>query len=362
MFIDPLSENYQNRRVFLTGHTGFKGSWLTEWLSLLGADVFGYAKPASTEPNHFSLLNPRLQKEFLCDVRDADALRHAVDQSEPEIVFHLAAQSLVRQSYRDPLETFETNVVGTANLLEACRRCPTIKAIIVITSDKCYQNAEKEQGYRESDRLGGHDPYSASKACAELVVDSFRKSFPDLPPVATCRAGNVIGGGDWATDRLIPDLVRAASQGIASEIRMPLATRPWQHVLEPLGGYLLLGQKLLDGQHDFAGAWNFGPDSESNLSVGKIVEKSSDCWDQIKFVVKPDSSFHEAQVLMLDCEKTKQRLQWKPRWNIDKTVAQTIRWYKEFYETKKLLTKEQIELYGRSGFVASDIDGPVYCT
>lgn len=345
MLVDQFSKTYKNRPVFLTGHTGFKGSWLTEWLSLLGAEIYGYAMPPSTDPNHFSLLKPRLKKEFLCDIRDSAALRHAVAWTEPEIVFHLAAQSLVRKSYRDPLETFNTNVMGTANLLEACRQCSAVKAVIVITTDKCYQNNECERGYRENDRLGGHDPYSASKACAEFVVESFRKSFDDLPLVATCRAGNVIGGGDWSADRLIPDLIRAASQGAVTEIRMPKATRPWQHVLEALNGYLLLGQKLFEGKRDFAEAWNFGPDSESNLSVGEVVEKSAACWDRIKFVFKPDLSVHEARVLMLDCGKAKKRLQWKPRWDIDETVAQTIRWCKEFYENRKLITKEQIELY-----------------
>lgn len=272
-----FSDIFRNKRVLLTGHTGFKGSWLAIWLTGLGAQVIGVSLSPETEPNHWDLLGLDLDDRRV-DIRDADAILNIFTETKPELVFHLAAQPLVRRSYRDPLETWSTNVMGTANVLDACRLTESVRAIVVVTTDKCYENQEWPWGYRENDRLGGHDPYSASKAGAELVAASYRHAFfsnEDGPLLATARAGNVIGGGDWSEDRLIPDLVRATVNNQSLEIRSPNATRPWQHVLESLSGYLLLGQKLLEGQKDFAAPWNFGPEPEGNRSVAEVLEKLS---------------------------------------------------------------------------------------
>ena len=252
---------YRGRRVLVTGHTGFKGSWLALWLTELGADVTGCSLAPPTSPNHWDLLGLQIADHRL-DVRDASAIARVVSQVRPEVVFHLAAQSLVRRSYREPLETWSTNVMGTANVLDACRQTAGVRAVVVVTSDKCYENQGWKRGYREDDRLGGHDPYSASKAATEMVAASYRGAFfgsKSTPLLATGRAGNVIGGGDWSEDRLLPDVVRAIAEGSTLEIRSPQATRPWQHVLEPLSAYLLLGQKLLEGRGECEGGWNFGP-------------------------------------------------------------------------------------------------------
>ncbi len=268
---NTLRSTYSSRRVLLTGHTGFKGSWLSLWLDRLGADVTGYALDPDTTPNHFDQLELR-QRSVIANLNDNASLVRAVEEAQPEIVFHMAAQPNVLPSYEDPLETFETNVLGTARVLEACRHVGSVRAIVVITTDKCYENREWIYGYREGDELGGHDPYSTSKACTELLTRCFRRSFYAAAGgsdalVATARAGNVIGGGDWAEYRLVPDIMRAASQGQPVVIRNPESSRPWQHVLEPLSGYLVLGAELFAGNPEFASAWNFEPDLESNMTT-----------------------------------------------------------------------------------------------
>ncbi|MGL4943340.1 MAG: CDP-glucose 4,6-dehydratase [Thermoguttaceae bacterium] len=340
---------YNNRRVFVTGHTGFKGSWLVAWLERLGAVCCGFSLPgAVSSPDHFSLLNLNVN-DVRGDVADIASLRNAIRHFEPEIVFHLAAQPLVRLSYAKPLETFTTNVIGTANLLEAARDCESVKAVVIITTDKVYENREWDWGYRENDRLGGHDPYAASKACAEIVVSSYRQSFYQSGGklLASVRAGNVIGGGDWAGDRLIPDLVRAALKGETTHIRMPHATRPWEHVLEPLFGYLCLGQCLLEGQSGFADAWNFGPNIEGCISVGNLVEKVGCCWDRIRVALSKDcdNDLHETTLLYLNSDKARLKLGWEPVWSFDATLRHTIEWYREFYENKRVITLNQLERY-----------------
>lgn len=344
----PFFNNiYQQRRVFVTGHTGFKGTWLCAWLKKLGADIIGFSNQQRSVPCHYELLNlPVVHQQG--DIRDYSHLRDVIQSYRPEIVFHLAAQPLVRRSYNDPLETFSTNVLGTANLLQAVRECDSVKATVVITTDKVYENKESEQGYRETDILGGYDPYAASKACAELVVGSFRQSFYEAEGklLASCRAGNVIGGGDWAEDRLIPDLVRAAAKNETTEIRMPQAVRPWEHVLEPLAGYLQLGQRLLEGKAEFAEAWNFGPDSAGHETVGEIVRLASHFWQKVKIAeTTSQANCHETTLLKLDCTKAKHRLNWKPVWNLQRTVEKTVEWYREYYEHGTILTWEQLETY-----------------
>lgn len=341
-----FENTYKNLRVFLTGHTGFKGTWLAQWLEMLGAKTSGFALEPNSSPSHFERLRPKLEKEFIHDIRDFEFLERFLRNVKPDLVFHLAAQPVVRISYRNPLETFSTNIQGSANLLEACRRVSGIRAVVVITSDKCYRNDGRNRPFRENDRLGAHDPYSASKACAEMIVESFRSSYPEMPLLATARAGNVIGGGDWSEDRLIPDLIRAAETNSVAKIRMPHAVRPWQHVLEPLAGYLLLGRKLLEGRREFAGPWNFGPEPEGHLSVAEIVRIAAAHWDRIRFepFSEPDA-YREAASLTLDCVKAKTELDWKPRWNSERAIARTIQWYKTFYETGRLSTREQIEEY-----------------
>ncbi|MDH5655975.1 MAG: CDP-glucose 4,6-dehydratase, partial [Spirochaetia bacterium] len=286
---------YKNKSVFVTGHTGFKGSWLTLWLENLSAKVSGFSLDPEADPNHWNLISSRAV-DVRGDINHFENLKAAITEAKPEIVFHLAAQPLVRRSYREPLNTWQTNVAGTANLLEACRSVKSVKAVVVITTDKCYENKEWEWGYRENDRLGGHDPYSASKAACELVVDSYRKSFFNEKGVliASARAGNVIGGGDWSEDRLLPDLVRAISEKKILEIRSPGATRPWQHVLDPLAGYLLLGQKLLEGGGEFAEAWNFGPTHEGNRTVKELLEEIKKSFPDVKWKTDRADHPHEA--------------------------------------------------------------------
>ncbi|MHC4394849.1 MAG: CDP-glucose 4,6-dehydratase, partial [Planctomycetota bacterium] len=281
---------YKDKKVLITGHTGFKGSWLALRLCRTGAKVVGYALGAPTSPSHYELLSPDCFS-IIGDIRDGDKLEKVIEQEQPEIIFHLAAQPLVRQSYQEPAETFSTNIMGTVNLLNACRKFSAVRAIVVITSDKCYENQELERGYREDDAMGGHDPYSASKGCAEIVTSSYRRSFFPISKygkehttlLASARAGNVIGGGDWAQDRLIPDIVRAASKNETVFIRNPNAIRPWQHVLEPLSGYLMLGQKLLEGNIEFAQGWNFGPSEGDELTVETMVEQLQRHWDRIVY-------------------------------------------------------------------------------
>jgi CDP-glucose 4,6-dehydratase len=336
---------YNNRRVFLTGHTGFKGSWLTTWLMKLRAQVRGYSLGITGNPNHFSLLKNNID-DCRGDIRNFEQLHKNLCEFEPEIVFHMAAQPIVRISYEDPLNTFDTNIMGTANLLEVCRCVSSVRAVVVITTDKCYENKEWVWGYRENDSLGGCDPYSASKACTEIITASFRNLSKENLLIASCRAGNVIGGGDWASDRLIPDLIRAAAENNVATIRMPNAIRPWLHVLEPLYGYLLLGQKLLEKQQEFAEAWNFGPGNGADYTVKNMVNLATQYWNKIKYnIVINDSNKHETTLLTLDSSKAQLRLAWKPKWTLEESIERTIIWYRNFYEQKQIQTLNQIEEY-----------------
>lgn len=339
--------------MLLTGHTGFKGSWLSTWLTQLGAEVTGFALPPYGSPNHWDLLGQAVT-DIRGDVRDFPALQAAFEQAQPEIVFHLAAQALVRRSYRDPLESWSTNVMGTASVLELCRRIPGVRAVVVITTDKVYSNNEWPWGYRENDRLGGHDPYSASKAACELLADSYRRSFlqkSDAPLLATARAGNVIGGGDWSEDRLIPDLIRALERGGALEIRSPQATRPWQHVLECLSGYLLLGQRLLEGHLAFADAWNFGPAAEDNRTVAEVLSELKRFWPELAWRLSESPQPHEANLLYLDCSKARSQLQWEPVWSLQEGIAMTADWYRKHHATGQPETLTQLSEYLRAAQV-----------
>lgn len=346
---------YRGKKVFVTGSSGFKGSWLCFWLERLGAEVTGYALAVPTEPGHFTML--KLGGNYIeGDIRDAGKLSAAIRDSGAEIVFHLAAQPLVRLSYDNPVDTFSTNVIGTLNVFEACRRSSTVRAIINVTSDKCYENREWVWGYRENDPMGGYDPYSCSKGCSELITSSYRNSYFN-PAVygdkhqtllASCRAGNVIGGGDWAGDRLIPDIMRAVSENRKVSIRNPNATRPWQHVLEPLGGYLLVGQKLLEGKASFAEGWNFGPDDDASINVESVVRHVKAHWDRIDYELErnPDKP-HEATLLKLDCSKARARLGWSPVWNIGETFARTVDWYRNYYEGGIISTEKDLDEYSK---------------
>lgn len=354
---------WRGRKVFITGHTGFKGSWLAFWLRKYGAEVYGYSLPPPTEPNHYNLLKLDVAST-IGDIRDLDKLTMATHTTKPEIVFHLAAQAIVRLSYDNPIETFATNVMGTLNVFEACRRNPSVRAIINVTSDKCYENRELERAYIENDPMGGHDPYSASKGCSELLTKSYRNSYFHTDSygkehnvlLASCRAGNVIGGGDWASDRLIPDIMKSANLGKPTQIRNPLSIRPWQHVLEPLSGYLMLGQKLLEGDKTFADAWNFGPANENSMSVEDIVKKISQFWKKIDYhITPPQTTLHEAILLKIDSAKAKRRLKWTPRWDADKTLETTAKWYRNYYENGKTNTEKDIREF--EGEPLNDLNG-----
>ncbi len=345
--------NYKGKKVFLTGHTGFKGSWMTYWLQVLGAEVVGYSLPPNTNPNHFELLKLDLVSYFN-DIYDLNELKKAINESKPDIVFHLAAQPLVRYSYNHPIETYKTNIIGTANIMEAARNCETVKAIIVITTDKCYENIEQKKGYVETDKMGGYDPYSSSKGCAELVVNSYRNSFFNLSDfqikhqtlIATARAGNVIGGGDWSFDRLIPDLMKGAALNKKTNIRYPKSTRPWQHVLEPISGYLMLGEKLLNSNTNFANAWNFGPEENQVLTVEEVLKLSKSVWSKIDFEFESEIKHpHEAELLSLNIDKAKNELGWMPKWNNLKSITKTIEWYREFYDSQVINTSLDLKNY-----------------
>lgn len=338
---------YQGCKVLLTGHTGFKGSWLALWLQELGAEVTCLALPSETEPSHWALLGLAI-KEHLVDIRDYAAVSKVVQQVRPALVFHLAAQPLVRRSYADPLTTWATNVQGTAHVLEACRHEATVRAIVAVTTDKCYENQEWLWGYRENDRLGGHDPYSASKAGAELVAASYRQSYfnkEGAALLATARAGNVIGGGDWSEDRLIPDMVRASRRGESVEIRSPNATRPWQHVLESLSGYLLLGQRLLQKDQGFAEAWNFGPDDSGNQTVSAVLSRLNESWNGLRWHVTGVPQPHEAGLLQLDSTKARTLLEWLPVWGLDEGLRRTAEWYRLYLEEGEVCTRRQLTDY-----------------
>ena len=347
---------WRDRRVFLTGHTGFKGSWLALWLGRLGARVTGYALAPPPPPSLYEVAGVEQDLEsVLADVRDADALEAAMRHACPEIVLHLAAQPLVRMSYADPVGTFATNVIGTVNLLEAVRRTPGVRAVVVVTTDKCYLNRERSLGYVEDDALGGHDPYSASKACAELVTASYRASY--FPPgghashgvgIATARAGNVIGGGDWAPDRLVPDLINAFEAGIPATVRNPGAVRPWQHVLEPLRGYLDLAERLHQDGPDFAEAWNFGPGDEDTRTVGWVATRLAGRWGHgASWHTPPGLHPHETSVLMLDSSKAHARLGWRPALPLIDALGRVADWARARLEGEDMrrFTLAQIDSY-----------------
>ena len=344
---------YKGKKILVTGHTGFKGSWLSLWLIKLGAKVIGYSLEPPTKPSHFELLNLGMIS-IIGDIRDRDKLKNVFKKWKPESIFHLAAQPLVRYSYLNPIETFETNIIGTINILECCRYTETVRSIINITSDKCYENKERVRGYKENEPMGGHDPYSASKGCAELVTSSYRRSFfnPDDYGrkhnilLASARSGNVIGGGDWQEDRLIPDIVKAIVKNRKLNIRNPKATRPWQHVLEPLYGYLMLGQKLLEGKKEFAEAWNFGPNEKDNIDVETVVKQIRKRWNKFEYRIdKKSNKPHEAVRLKLDCTKAHTLLKWNPVWGLQKALDVTVKWYKDHYEKGRICSVENLDEY-----------------
>lgn len=344
-----MIEFWRDKRVFITGHTGFKGGWLSLWLTSMGAKVTGYGLAPPSEPNLFSTLSlhKQLTKSHIEDIRNLTALKESVKLAEPDVLIHMAAQSLVRYSYEHPVETYATNVLGTVNVLECVRTVDSIRSTVVVTSDKCYENKEWLWGYREDEPMGGHDPYSSSKGCAELVVAAYRQSYFSQSAsrerwpkaVASARAGNVIGGGDWSKDRLIPDAIRAFEAKQRLDIRNPSAHRPWQHVLEPLAGYLKLAQTLFEKGSVFQGGWNFGPREEDNRSVQEVVELVIANWNESASWRKIESeSLHEANLLKLDCSKAKNLLDWFPRWNLETAVKKVVEWQRE-YQLKRDMQK-----------------------
>lgn len=352
-----FADCYRGRRVLVTGHTGFKGSWLCLWLSKLGAEIIGYALDPEHSQNHWDQLNLEMFQDIRADIRDASKVEEVIHRSSPEIVFHLAAQPLVRRSYSDPLETWSTNVQGTVNLLNACRD-RSVKSIVCVTTDKVYENKEWPWGYREADILGGHDPYSSSKAAAELVIDSFRKCYftgAKSALVASARAGNVIGGGDWSEDRLVPDIARAVSKRTVLEIRSPTATRPWQHVLECISGYLLLGQRLMQGDASLAGPWNFGPSAEGNRRVDEVLTKFQAHWSDVQWNINKATQPHESRLLYLDTSKARLTLQWTPIWEIDRAISATADWYKHFAASGEPISSLQLDQYSSDAQLRSAV-------
>ena len=341
---------WKGRRVLVTGHTGFKGGWLSLWLHQLGAEVTGFSLPAPTVPSLFEQTRlAELVNHVEGDVRDMDAVEAAVNAARPEVVFHLAAQSLVRYSYDNPIETYATNVMGTVHLLDACRRAESARAIISVTSDKCYENREWIWPYRESDPMGGHDPYSSSKGAAELVISAYRRSFFETGAcIASVRAGNVIGGGDWATDRLIPDIVRAMISGERPLIRNPDSVRPWQHVMEALSGYLLIAERLLEERHEFANAWNFGPSEDDSKPVAWIADRMLEMWGAEGWDRPAGEQPHEAKLLKLDCSKARAALGWRPRLSLEKALEKVVDWHKSVADGDDALevSLRQLREYG----------------
>ncbi len=340
MSIDLFDNFYKGKRVLVTGHTGFKGSWLSIWLHALGAEVVGVGLEPATERDNFVLtgIGKRIKADIRADIRDGQRMKEIFEEFKPEIVFHLAAQPLVRLSYEIPVETYQTNLMGTINILEAIRTTDSVKVGVMITTDKCYENKEQIWGYRENEPMGGYDPYSSSKGAAEIAISSWRRSFmnPDKysehgKSIASVRAGNVIGGGDWALDRIIPDCIRALEGGVPIDIRSPRSVRPWQHVLEPLSGYLLLAMKMWESPTDYCEGWNFGPRSESISTVWDVASRVVENYGSgsLRDLSDPNA-LHEASLLMLDISKAKFRLGWEPSWTINKTVEVTARWYKDY--------------------------------
>lgn len=333
--VDPIF--WKGKKVFLTGHTGFKGSWLSLWFASMGAKVVGYALAPNTTPNLFDVLaiNSLIEKSHIADIRDLANLQKSMSEAKPDIVIHMAAQPLVRYSYVNPVETYATNVMGTIHVLESTRTIDSVRATVVVTTDKCYENKEWVWGYRENEPMGGFDPYSNSKGCAELVTSAYRQSYFSGPnsinKVASARAGNVIGGGDWSYDRLIPDAIKAFEANKPLMIRNPLATRPWQHVLEPLSGYLILAQALYEQGSAFASGWNFGPCDEDNRSVQDVAQLVISNWGETARWEKEGSEQpHEASLLKLDCSKARTQLGWIPKWNLERAVQQIVQWHKAY--------------------------------
>jgi CDP-glucose 4,6-dehydratase len=348
---------WKNKRVFVTGHTGFKGSWLSLWLNSMGANVTGYALNPPTEPSLYEKICEidQLVNSNIGDVRDYQSLYNAMSEAQPEIVIHMAAQPLVRDSYKNPVDTYSINVMGTVNLLESIRNCKSVRAVVNVTTDKCYENKEWPWGYRENETLGGYDPYSNSKACSELVTSSYRNSFFNPKDyemhgvgIASARAGNVIGGGDWAADRLVPDCIRSLLNNQPIIIRNPHAIRPWQHVLEPLSGYLLLAQRLYEDGASFSEGWNFGPNDEDAKSVEWIVSKMCTMWgNNSSFSIDEGNHPHEAHYLKLDCSKAKTMLGWYPKWNLEQTLKKIISWVEVYKNEENLMETclKQIDEY-----------------
>lgn len=344
---------WSGRRVFLTGHSGFKGGWLALWLTELGAEVYGYSLAPTASPALYGVarLDELTAGEF-ADIRDAEHLVASVAAFRPEVVFHLAAQPLVRESYRSPAQTYATNVSGTLNLLEAVRQCDSVRAVVVVTSDKCYDNREWPWPYREQDPLGGHDPYSSSKACVEILCASWRESFLREHGVAlaTVRAGNVIGGGDWSDDRLLPDILRAWGAGEAVTLRYPGAVRPWQHVLDPLQGYLLLAERLVEQGQAMAQAWNFGPDSEGTATVGEVVKSLAGLWSgDARWSVEAALQPHEAGLLTLDSSKARQLLGWRAGWNLQQALQRTLQWHRAWRDGQDMQQYSRAQIADHEG-------------
>lgn len=351
------SNLWRGRKVLVTGHTGFKGSWLVTMLRELGSDVSGLSLPPETSPSHFTLLKIEEllgSKSLFADIRDAERLTSFVASIEPEIVIHMAAQPLVLNSYEDPRGTYETNVMGTLNVLEAVRETKSVRAVVVVTSDKAYENRETERPYVETDPMGGYDPYSSSKGCAEILTASYRQSFFNPEAwgqshrvlLASARAGNVIGGGDWAEHRLLPDFARAYQAGEPVVLRNVSSIRPWQHVLEPLAGYLMLAERLFKGEKKSAKGWNFGPSLENCWTVGQIVEEAKVQWSQVQFQTPPPGhALHEAKFLMLDSTQARTELGWRPRLDIRETLKWTLGWYEGFIRSGEIQTLQQIRKF-----------------
>jgi CDP-glucose 4,6-dehydratase len=345
------SEFWHGKKVLLTGHTGFKGSWLSIWLQNLGTDVCGLSLAPGTNPSLFELARASDgMRSHIEDIRDFGAVSKICQDFSPEIIIHMAAQPLVRKSYLDPIETYSTNVMGTVNILEAARACKTVKAIVCITTDKCYENKEWTWGYRETEAMGGHDPYSSSKGCAELICGAYRRSFLQENGVllATARAGNVIGGGDWSDDRLVPDILRALEADQTLKVRNPNSIRPWQHVLEPLSGYLMLAQKLYEGDHNATGAWNFGPWEQDAKDVDFICKEFFNHWGGGRTFKRQHGDHpHEATYLKLDISKARNELNWEPKWRISYAIKQIVSWHRGYLSNVNLrkLCELQIREY-----------------
>lgn len=343
------SSSWNGRRVLVTGHTGFKGGWLAMWLHSFGAKVTGFSLPAPTEPSLFEQARvAELVDHREGDVRDLAAVQQVIRETEPEVIFHLAAQPLVRYSYANPVETYATNVMGTVHVLEAARNCDSVRAVVCVTTDKCYENREWVWPYRENDPMGGHDPYSSSKGAAEIAIAAYRRSYPEGPKIASVRAGNVIGGGDWALDRLVPDIIRALLAGEPPLIRNPQSIRPWQHVLDALSGYVLLAQRLLEGRDDLAGGWNFGPSDDDTRPVGWIVERMLSQWGgEIGWTRPEGAQPHEAVLLRLDCSKARSALGWTPTLNLEQALEKVVEWHSNVSrgDNARAISLEQLNDY-----------------